>query len=110
MAQNALDRLVAHGDDEGCVCMSHLEELVQELELDDEQVEALYKQIEERGLEMTDDCCRENVPDATYINGDLVHATTDARWTNSCGAVPTVGRYAFNAAMTSGGAATKPER
>src|SRR5437016_7987345 len=78
MAQEALDRLVAHGDDEGCVCMSHLEELVQELELDDEQVEALYKQIEERGLEMTDDCCRDNVPDATYINGDLVHATTDA--------------------------------
>jgi len=78
MAQEALDRLMAHGDDEGCVCMSHLEELVQELELDDEQVEALYKQIEERGLEMTDDCCRDNVPDATYINGDLVHATTDA--------------------------------
>src|SRR5581483_847714 len=38
------------------------------------------------------------------------HAATDARWTNSCGAVPTVGRYAFSAAMTSGGAATKPER
>ena len=78
MAQDALDRLVAHGDDEGCVCMSHLEELVQELELDDEQVEALYKQIEERGLEMTDDCCRDNAPEATYVNGDLVHATTDA--------------------------------
>src|SRR2546421_5067240 len=78
MAENALDKLIAHGDDEGCVCLSHLQEVVQELELDDEQVDALYKQIEERGLEMTDDCCRDNVPDATYINGDLVHATTDA--------------------------------
>jgi RNA polymerase primary sigma factor len=28
---------------------------------------------------MTDDCCRKNVADdATYVNGDLVHATTDA--------------------------------
>src|SRR5205823_2323057 len=37
-------------------------------------------------------------------------ATTEARCTNSCGAVPTVGRYDFRAATTSGGAATKPER
>src|SRR4029450_1788874 len=43
-----------------------------------EQVTAVYQQIEERGLEMTDDCCKENAPDATYVNGDLVHATTDA--------------------------------
>src|SRR5438874_7094999 len=78
MAENALEKLIAHGDDEGCVCLSHLQEVVQELELDDEQVQALYKQIEERGLELTDDCCRENAPATTYVNGDLVHATTDA--------------------------------
>jgi len=78
MALDALDKLIAHGDDEGCVCLSHLQEVVLELELDDEQVDALYKQIEERGLELTDDCCRENAPHTTYVNGDLVHATTDA--------------------------------
>src|SRR6266576_1058848 len=78
MVQDAITALIAHGEDEGCVCMSELERLSQELELDDEQVAALYQEIEERGLEMTDDCCRDNVPDATYINGDLVHATTDA--------------------------------
>jgi RNA polymerase primary sigma factor len=78
MTQEPIERLIAHGDDEGCVCMSHLEELVQELGLDDEQVEALYQQIEERGLELTDDCCRDDAPDTTYVNGDLVTATTDA--------------------------------
>jgi RNA polymerase primary sigma factor len=78
MTQDPIERLIAHGDDDGCVCMSHLEELVQELGLDDEQVEALYQQIEERGLELTDDCCRNSAPDATYVNGDLVTATTDA--------------------------------
>src|SRR3954469_6085992 len=78
MTQDAIAALIAHGEDEGCVCMSELERLTQELELDDEQVAALYQQIEERGLEMTDDCCRENAPTATYVNGDLVTATTDA--------------------------------
>jgi RNA polymerase primary sigma factor len=70
--------LVAHGDEEGCVCMSALEKLVEERELDDEQVQALYQEIEERGLELTDDCCKQDAPDATYVNGDLVGATTDA--------------------------------
>src|SRR5438034_5929619 len=78
MTQDPIEKLIAHGADEGCVCMSHLEELVQELGLDDEQVEALYQQIEERGLELTDDCCRSDAPSATYVNGDLVTATTDA--------------------------------
>src|SRR6266540_3052937 len=78
MVQDALAALITHGEDEGCVCMSELERLSQELELDDEQVAALYQQIEERGLEMTDDCCKPNASDATYVNGDLVNATTDA--------------------------------
>jgi RNA polymerase primary sigma factor len=78
MTHDAIAALIAHSEDEGCVCMSELERISQELELDDEQLAALYQQIEERGLEMTDDCCRENAPDATYVNGDLVSATTDA--------------------------------
>jgi RNA polymerase primary sigma factor len=78
VSQDAIAVLIAHGEDEGCVCMSELERVSQELELDDEQVAALYQEIEERGLEMTDDCCKENAPDATYVNGDLVSATTDA--------------------------------
>jgi RNA polymerase primary sigma factor len=78
VSQEAIAVLIAHGEDEGCICMSELERVSQELELDDEQVAALYQEIEERGLEMTDDCCKENAPDATYVNGDLVSATTDA--------------------------------
>src|ERR1044071_5141648 len=78
MTQDAIAALIAHSEDEGCVCMSELERLTQELDLDDEQLTALYQEIEERGLEMTDDCCKENAPNATYVNGDLVSATTDA--------------------------------
>jgi RNA polymerase primary sigma factor len=78
MVQDAIAALIAHGEDEGCVCMSELERLSQELDLDDEQLTTLYQEIEERGLEMTDDCCKEEAPDAAYVNGDLVSATTDA--------------------------------
>jgi RNA polymerase primary sigma factor len=78
MTQDAIAALIAHGQDEGCVCMSELERMSQELELDDDQVGALYQEIYERGLEITDDCCKEDAPDVTYVNGDLVHATTDA--------------------------------
>ena len=79
MVHDAIAALIAHGEDEGFVCMSELERLSQQLELDEEQLTALYQEIEERGLEMTDDCCRKGIADdATYVNGDLVHATTDA--------------------------------
>src|SRR3989440_5953991 len=78
MVQDAVAALIAHGEDEGCVCMSELEKVVEQQELDDEQVAALYQAIEERGLELTDDCCKADAPDTTYVNGDLVSATTDA--------------------------------
>jgi RNA polymerase primary sigma factor len=77
VTRDVMTSLLAHTD-EGCVCMSELERLTQEHELDDDQVSALYQEIEERGLEVTDDCCKDDAPEATYVNGDLVHATTDA--------------------------------
>ena len=69
--------LVAKGEEEGCVNLSHLNELVQEQELDDEDIRALYEQFEERGIEVSDDCGREQ-HESTYVNGDLAVATTDA--------------------------------
>src|SRR5207247_8077969 len=78
MVQDTLTAVIAHGEDEGTVCMSELERLSQELELDDEQVDALYQEIQDRGLEMTDDCCKDDAADAAYLNGELAHATTDA--------------------------------
>jgi hypothetical protein len=45
---------------------------------------------------------------ATCASSD--HATTAARWTNTCGAVPTVGLNCFSAAISSGSPATNPER
>jgi RNA polymerase primary sigma factor len=72
-----VDALVARSGEQACVNLSHLYELVQEQELDDEDIRALYEQLEERAIEVSDDCGKES-DDSTYVNGDLAVATTDA--------------------------------
>jgi len=74
---NLLQTLLARGEEEGCVNLSQLNELVAAEELDEEEVARLYEQLEERGLELSDDCGREQ-EESTYVNGDLAVATTDA--------------------------------
>jgi len=72
-----VDALIARSGEQGCVNLSHLNELVQEQELEDEDIRALYEQLEERAIEVSDDCSKES-DDGTYVNGDLAVATTDA--------------------------------
>ena len=76
-----LASLLERGEEEGCLNLSYVHELVQGLELDDEQVEGLYAAIEERHVELTDDCARPapaQQEDTTYGNDQLAKATTDA--------------------------------
>ena len=74
---NLLEALLARGEEEGCVNLSQLNELVAGAELEDEEIGRLYEQLEERGIEVSDDCGREQ-DESTYVNGDLAVATTDA--------------------------------
>jgi RNA polymerase primary sigma factor len=69
--------LIAHGEQEGCVNLSEFNQLVAEHELEDDEIARLYEQLDERGIELSDDCGRET-DDSTYVNGDLAVATTDA--------------------------------
>jgi RNA polymerase primary sigma factor len=73
-----LTKLLEHGEEQGCVNMSELNELVQELEPDDAELEAFYAAAQERDLEIRDDCGRDEAPASTYVNGDLTTSTTDA--------------------------------
>jgi len=73
-----LAALVEQGEEQGCLNLSAFSELVQVLELDEEQVAGLYEQLEERGIELSDDCVREAAAEAAYVNADLAVATTDA--------------------------------
>ena len=72
-----IDALIARGEQEGCINLSQLNELVGEHELDDDEVARVYEQLEERNIELSDDCGHESA-DSTYVNGHLAVATTDA--------------------------------
>ena len=70
--------LIDQGEERGCVNLSAFSELVQELELEDDAIAAVYEQLEERGIELTDDCANARVEQPTYVNGDLAVMTTDS--------------------------------
>jgi RNA polymerase primary sigma factor len=74
----AVQALLDGGDESGCIQYSEVDEVAQTLDLEDEQVQEIYEEIERRGIDLKDNCARESAPAATYVNGDLAHATTDA--------------------------------
>ena len=78
MSYDHLRVLMEHGEEIGCINMSAFTVLVQELELDEDELNGLYEQIETRGIELTDDCALPEVHEATYVNGDVAAMTTDS--------------------------------
>jgi RNA polymerase primary sigma factor len=78
MSSDPLAAVIQQGEEQGCVNLSALTEVLGELELGEEEVEAFYRELDDRGIELTDDCGRERAPDSTYVNGNLAVATTDA--------------------------------
>jgi RNA polymerase primary sigma factor len=77
VSTDPITTLLETGSETGCVEISELNQLAETLELDDDAITNLYEQLEERGIEVKDDCGRET-KESTYVNGDLVAATTDA--------------------------------
>jgi RNA polymerase primary sigma factor len=69
--------MLARGEDEGCINLSVFSEFVQEHELSDAELEKVHAELDERGIELSDDCGRET-EDSVYVNGDLATQTTDA--------------------------------
>ncbi|HEV2075116.1 MAG TPA: sigma-70 family RNA polymerase sigma factor, partial [Thermoleophilaceae bacterium] len=76
--QTRIETLVAHGEREGCVNLSELSEVAQELDLDDDRTQELHERIEARGFEVSDDCGRSEAGETRYENGDIAGSTTDA--------------------------------
>jgi RNA polymerase primary sigma factor len=73
-----LQALLEQGEELGCLNLSAVSEFLQEADLDEEQVEGFYEQLEERNIALTDDCGRPEAAEETYVNGELAAATTDA--------------------------------
>jgi RNA polymerase primary sigma factor len=77
ITKEQIQMLIARGEEEGCVNLSELNELAAEHELENDEIARLYEELEERNIELSDDCGRAS-KDSTYVNGDLAVATTDA--------------------------------
>jgi RNA polymerase primary sigma factor len=82
MVDDPIARLLEHGEEHGCIHLTQLNEVVQALELEEEDVEALFERIEQAGIDLSDDCAR-IVADAeaaqtTYTNAELSSSTMDA--------------------------------
>ena len=89
MTDERFTAFLENGEERGCIQLSSLDEFAQSLDLDDREVEELYEEAQARGIELSDDCGHE-APGATYVNGDLVVATTDAlqQFLNEAGRYP----------------------
>jgi RNA polymerase primary sigma factor len=61
-----------------CVSLAELSESVQESDLSDDDARLVQDLLEERGLDLTDDCGRERVEQTSYVNDELAQQTTDA--------------------------------
>ena len=78
--QNLVEELVSRAEarETRCVALSDLSDVVQESELSEDDAQAVQDQLEERGLEVRDDCGREATDRTHYANGELAVQTTDA--------------------------------
>jgi len=78
--QELVDQLVTRGEARGeaCLELSELSELIQEAELGDDEAQIVHDMLQERGLDVRDDCGRHGVEQTSYVNGDLAERTTDA--------------------------------
>ena len=77
MADEHITALFELGEREGCLDLSDVSSAIEEAGLDEDDVERLYQDIQERGIVLSDDCGRA-ATDSTYVNGDLAASTTDA--------------------------------
>jgi RNA polymerase primary sigma factor len=78
MSTSQIDNLISRGDELGCVNLSELSELTHELDLSDEEAQALADRLEARGIDVTDDCGRQADAPPSYANGELTTMTGDA--------------------------------
>jgi RNA polymerase primary sigma factor len=70
--------LVGRGEERGCVDLSELDELAQALDLLADDVDQIEELLENRGIDVADDCGRPAAQPPGFRNGELATATTDA--------------------------------
>jgi len=78
MNTSHIEALISRGEELGCLNLSEVSELTHELDLSDEEAQALADRLEARGIDVTDDCGRQADAPPSYANGELTTMTGDA--------------------------------
>src|SRR5688500_19485285 len=73
----AIAALIDRGEEKGCLDLSEVDELAQALELEDADIGSLYEQLQLRGIDLRDDCGREDAVAAPVDDAALATVTTD---------------------------------
>jgi RNA polymerase primary sigma factor len=75
MSTGTLNALLERAEEEGCVNLSEFAEVTQDMP--DEEAQAIADRLEQRGIEVTDDCGRTAEPGPTYALDELTNMTGD---------------------------------
>src|SRR5919107_220296 len=73
----AIAALIDRGEERGCLDLSEVDELAQALELEETDVGNLYEQLQLRGIDLRDDCGRQDAVPAPVDDASLAAVTTD---------------------------------
>jgi RNA polymerase primary sigma factor len=76
--ESRIQTLIDRGEETGCLNLSEVAEVVQSLDLESDEVESVYEQIQSRGIDLSDDCARQGGQEGSYANDELAVQTTDA--------------------------------
>src|SRR5215203_6100407 len=75
--ERRIEALFQRGEEAGCIELSELAELIQELELAEDDAQLLQERLETRGIEVSDDCGTATIPAAHYNHDELATMTSD---------------------------------
>ena len=73
----AIAALIDRGEERGCLDLSEVDELAQALDLEDADVGGLYEQLQQRGIDLRDDCSRADAVVSPVDDAALATVTTD---------------------------------
>jgi len=77
-AERTIEDLLSRAEESGCLEFSDIAEAVEGQELGEERVEGLYREAERRGIQLTDNCEREESHQAAYTHDAVADATSDS--------------------------------
>ena len=74
---DAFEALLGQAEERGCLELSEVSSRVEELDLDEGSLESLYAEADRRGIEVADDCGKEETARG-YSPGEVAEATSDS--------------------------------